>query len=398
MVIAFGVVYCQWAGEPAKPMTLTVPQDFYALRPYHGVKQIQITDDAPIFYILVHGTFHSAEDNTPQAEEHYWGEKEFTEDIPKDFFGPGSNDGKAPIRLTFGWSGGWNDQARKEGGAMLAKGISYLKTTFPHSRVICVGHSHGGNVINVASKQLKPDTAIDCAINLATPVISYNTDKDRFDDKTGYYPSADGMRTLISFYSERDFVQSMGAGASAYKRRYAPIPGIDVYNVRLRKLKGEDDAHSKMRDAITGAKILQLCHKIKQIYKGNKNLIADITPDANSKILVSIKPYKPNKSEVDKVFKGKATDSFWPDWTGKNPDEIKASEADALVFKKRFGFPIDKRSTDLERATFAVQYAGEKAQHRIERGAAQVQKGAEKSLKDAKKGMADAQKKLKSLF
>jgi hypothetical protein len=80
--------------------------------------------------------------------------------------------------------------------------------------------------------------------------------------------------------------------------------------------------------------------------------------------LVCIKPYKGNKSGIiasaKSYFQGKPTDSFWPDWTDKYPAEKAASDQDANIFNRLFGFPMDAELSDLERANEAVkQYAKE---------------------------------------
>jgi hypothetical protein len=136
-----------------------------------------------------------------------------------------------------------------------------------------------------------------------------------------------------------------------------------------------------MHDNVIGAKILQLCQKIKRIYKGNKNLIADITPAARRRKfidalkpadrnrvfaglnidaivempLVSIQPYSASKSAVSTYLTGKSTDSFWPNWTDKYPEETKASAEDAYIFQNIFGFPMDEQLSGIERAAATAE-------------------------------------------
>jgi hypothetical protein len=362
----------------SKTLTVPSPNKFYGTNPYHGAKTIEINDNEPIFLVMVHGTF-SSETDSADPEMLYWGEDEFIEKVPKNFFGPNTNPEKTPIRLTFRWSGNLSDDARKKGGKKLGESIAELYAQFPNAYVICAGHSHGGNVINVASQYLNEKQTIDLVIQLATPVLAYNAKKDTFDNATGYYPNSKAIDTLMIFYSEHDFVQSGGASNSSFKRRYAPIAGIDLYNVRLRKLRGVDDLHVHMHDDVIGKKILQLCHKIKSVYKGNKNLIADITPaprrekfiqerkasfpgmNINEILelpLVCIQPYKGEvskgflnsiKSTAKQTFQGRPTDSFWPNWTGKYPSEIEASNKDARIFKDIFGFSMDEKLTPAQR-------------------------------------------------
>ena len=367
----------------AKELTVPAPNKFYSLRPKHDTKTLEINDGEPIFYILVHGTF-SSETDSKDPEMIYWGEDEFIEKVPKDFFGPNTNPEKEPIRFSFRWSGNMSDDARKKGGQKLAESIRQLYDAFPEAYVICLGHSHGGNVMNVASQALDDKHMIDYAIQLATPVMCYNDKQEKFDNATGYYPNSKAIDTLMIFYSEQDFVQTGGAGQVNFKRRYAPISGIDLYNVRMRKIRGIDDLHVHMHDDIIGGKILKLCQKIKTTYKGNKNLIADITPAERRRKfaeerkvsvtpaelempLVSIKPYSAGKkSTIKGMLQGKSTDSFWPDWTGKYPEEIAASNQDAALFEKIFGFSIDKRLSDVERGVQAAKEMTKEAKRRAE--------------------------------
>lgn len=429
MLMVFGVIHFQWVDTaidisdpvdpdmsilektepqveaPKEPLlapqavkTLVVPPSFYALRPFRKFETIDISDDEPIFYILVHGTF-SAEDDTPVPERNFWGEAEFIERVPRDFFGEGSNFEKAPFRFAFGWSGAWDDNKRKKDGEKFAAGIRYFKRMFPKSRIICLGHSHGGNILNAASQHLKSDDAMDYVIELATPVLTYNAKKEQFDKSSGYYPNANGIGTLMLFYSEMDFVQSLGAGHTSYKRRFGPIAGIDLYNVRLRKLRGKDDLHIRMHDRVIGKKILSLCDTIKKKYRRNKNLIADITaadrrkktidalsPKQRKKLsddlqsynrtmdmlleqpLIAIKPYSGSKSSMSKWFTGESTDAFWTDWNGKSLEEEKRSKEDATLFKDIFGFDIDSQLSLAERSARAVYGAGKEFKRSMNAG------------------------------
>lgn len=383
-------------GLEAKQLKVPGPNKLYPLEPYHNLQEIEIPDEEnePIFFILVHGTF-SSESDSSDPKNLFFGEQEFIEKVPKDFFGEGKNPEKAPIRFAFRWSGNWSDDARIKGGKKLAETIRELYAQFPEAWIICAGHSHGGNVMNVASRYLDENNKMDYAIQLATPVLTYNTKKDIFDPKSEYYPNSKAIDTLMIFYSNQDFVQSGGAGNAAYKRRYAPIEDIDLYNVRMRKIRGLDDLHVHMHDEVVGEKILQLCNKIKKTYRKNKNLICDITPAARREKffadltaghkaellrlitqeelfelpLVSIKPYERPSSGVvastKAYFQGKPTDSFWPDWTNKSLEEKAASDKDAAIFKKLFGFPMDKKLTTLERTTATLDEYRKEAKRRL---------------------------------
>jgi hypothetical protein len=395
-LLAAALVLGSFWGLEAKILKVPGPNKLYALAPYHDAQEIEIPDEdnEPIFFILIHGTF-SSESDSSDPKNIYFGETEFTETVPKDFFGEGKNPEKDPIRFAYRWSGNWSDDAREKGGKKLAETIRELYAQFPDAWVICAGHSHGGNVMNVASRHLDEKNTMDYVIQLATPVLTYNSKKEMFDPSSKYYPNNKAIDTLMIFYSDQDFVQPGGAGNSAYKRRYAPIPGIDLYNVRMRKIRGMDDLHVHMHDEVVGDKILQLCNKIKNTYKNDKNLICDITPAARrqkmfdeltagqkaelmklismdellERPLVCIKPYKGKKSgliaSARSYFQGKPTDSFWPDWTNKYPDEKAESDEDAAIFKKLFGFSMDKQLSDLERAKMTAGEYAKEAKRRL---------------------------------
>jgi hypothetical protein len=88
--------------------------------------------------ILVHGTF-------AKEEDWYRPGGDFYKELEKRAFL------KKHHLVSFMWSGRLNDKARVKGAESLAKLIvSYPK----EEEVILVGHSHGGNVINFASKLL----------------------------------------------------------------------------------------------------------------------------------------------------------------------------------------------------------------------------------------------------
>ena len=101
--------------------------------------------------ILVHGTFAvSAEWSRPGGE--------FYENF--DYHAKRLNQKLIP----FAWSGKLSDAARVQGGRALAKVVlSYP----PHEKIIIIGHSHGGNVINLASQILSDPFAR--LLDLANP-------------------------------------------------------------------------------------------------------------------------------------------------------------------------------------------------------------------------------------
>ena len=247
---------------------------------------------------------------------------------------------------------------------------------------------------------------IDYVIQLATPVIMYNKDIGGFDYTSNYCPNPYIINILMIFYSDIDIIQSGGGLGRGKRRRYPPIPNIyplpynlenkpdwwerewhsntvpiDLYNIRLRKRMGLDDLHTQMDDEVIGKNIFPLCMKIKNTYKINKNLIADITPQEqreeayewtianikNKQIkfnaivllcalqqeicpLISIKIFDETKG-----LEGKTTDSYWR-WESKSSiskqidEEINASNEDNKIFDLIFNFPITERWTETYRA------------------------------------------------
>lgn len=323
---------------------ITIPKDFCILSQTTQEalevdlnSSLEITQQYPVFYILTHGTFAS---RISSRTGHAWGEREFTEQIPQGFFEDERYNEQAPIRLVFGWSGQVNDAARKEGGKLLASGINNIIEQVPQAKIIVLGHSHGGNIINVASQYVAQP--IDVVIQLATPILAYNHRQEQFDNERGYLPEK--INKLFLYFSMNDFVQSIAAGHAYFKRRYAPIEGIDIYNVRL-LVNGNDPLHINMHDKTIGKEILALSNKIQHTYKHNKNLIANIidkdflqNKKTNSNLrdadaIICIQPYSPTCGDI---FTGKSTDKFWPDWTLLSNHENRLNEQQNAIFKQEF--------------------------------------------------------------
>ena len=318
---------------------------------------ILLKKDEPnyIFYILIHGTFSGVYDS--KTPGHLWGEDEFTELIPAHFFGEYPEKDTVPVRLAFGWDGKLSDESRKTAGEKLANGINAIKKQIKknnpdaHVYLLLVGHSHGGNVINVASQKIKEP--IERVIQLATPVLAYDSKTHQFNNSNGYYPH--NFDQLIIYYSMQDFVQSGGALESSFKRRYGPVEGINIYNVRLR-VEGNDPLHIKMHDHLIGKNILALTKKIQNIYKTNHNLIAHIThkkPGAN--LLIAIKPYVKEKNILYDISTGPSTDTYWPLWEGQNQGEKLYNRFQRKLFQNIYQEEIDHQPGPEERLEGALE-------------------------------------------
>jgi pimeloyl-ACP methyl ester carboxylesterase len=110
-----------------------------------------------IVFTLVHGTFARnarwRHTNAPLVKSLFTG------------FGPNT------VVQTYGWSGGNSHSARLRAGAGLAGMIRATAAQYPTHKHILVAHSHGGNVVLYALKEI-PDIPIDGAVCLGTPFIT----------------------------------------------------------------------------------------------------------------------------------------------------------------------------------------------------------------------------------
>lgn len=325
--------------------------------------RITITTKRPIFYILVHGTyaFPFGFDGTT------WGESNFSGLVPQGFFvntaqlQEPAQDTEA-IRISFGWIGLLDDYARKFAGKKLAEGINKIRAQLKRYDIIptfiLLGHSHGGNVINVASQYV--DEPIDMAIELATPILAFNTATQKFDNNTGYLPK--NIKELFLFFSMQDFVQPGGSveGAEHVKRRFSPLPGINLYNIMLR-VNGNYPLHIYMHDEVIGKRMLQLVKKIKDDFLHNKNLVAHLTnvsAKQEADMLVAIKPAF-SLSMINVLDMGTPRiDALWPAIQGKYAEEETRSVKANDIFRKIYGSnmwdipPVEDR---LQKVTEALE-------------------------------------------
>ncbi len=104
--------------------------------------------------------------------------------------------------VSFQWSGANNSAIRIHAGHILKK---LVLERYKEFRIITLSHSHGGNVVNVASS-LKDSPFIDTMIQIATPV------RDPQTDSGIYVPQNFG--TLFQFWSSDDWVVPFGAVSS----------------------------------------------------------------------------------------------------------------------------------------------------------------------------------------
>jgi hypothetical protein len=292
-----------------------------------GQRNLTFDSKTPVFLILIHGTF--------SQDEKFLDDIALNKDpIPQGFFKNSTYDNSLPIKLTYSWSGKNSDSARISGGKALAHGLNNIMQQCQQAgiepKIILMAHSHGGNVSAVASNFVT--NPIDRAIFLATPVLRYDQNKKSGTENDLYLPKS--IKELFLFYSMQDFVQTAGALTSDFKRRYGPITGINIYNVRL-LLNGQEPLHTELYNQVIEDHALELCTIIKSRFIKNKNLVANIAPkNPQADKLVAIKKYDPVKTNP---FTGKSTDDLWKNWetftykTGE-PNEAEISDAARLMF------------------------------------------------------------------
>ena len=114
---------------------------------------ISATDGRPVF-IVVHGTW---------ARKARWTERDspLVQGLTKTWPNAGM--------YRFSWSGINGAEPRLSASLALSRGIAYLTTTFPHSPIVALAHSHGGNVVAWACTRVKQPLA--AAVYLNTPFI-----------------------------------------------------------------------------------------------------------------------------------------------------------------------------------------------------------------------------------
>ena len=132
----------------------------------------------------------------------------------------------------------------------------------------------------------------------------------------------------------------MNAPGIKGRRRFKPIDGINIYNIRL-LVDGKDNSHMKMHNKQIGSKILQLSQKIKCSSPDIHNLVANITSSNNSNLdfLIAPRPHKRKKGIVV------GTDKFWEKAEPESPKiitqkNIIIKNANKL-FKPQYNKPID---------------------------------------------------------
>ena len=111
-----------------------------------------------ISFILVHGTW---------AKQATW--IEASSPFSQKLLAASQNSQVIPFR----WSGSNSEKARRTAGLALADKIEKLASSRPHTEIVIVGHSHGGNVGFFACEALQKKTISVRLVCLGTPFVRY---------------------------------------------------------------------------------------------------------------------------------------------------------------------------------------------------------------------------------
>lgn len=113
------------------------------------------TDNPEIVAILVHGTFARNTDWTKHGSK-------LQQCLLSD---------NASIKfIRFKWSGNNNFRHREKAIESLSILLKQLESSYPHSKLILIGHSHGGNVITATLARFKPNSVVGVAY-LSVPFV-----------------------------------------------------------------------------------------------------------------------------------------------------------------------------------------------------------------------------------
>jgi len=201
--------------------------------------------------------------------------------------------------LPFAWSGKLNTKARRQGAEALAKAI----LSYPRNEtIILIGHSHGGNVINLASQLLndpveqlmknysseklhaeitelvnkaynkicgpqksvpflEKEYLIDIVYLIGTPI-----------DKTNYSPDMKTIKELFNLYSDGDTVQPV---LGFYERLLPSHDRCANLQVILKNSEGSNShpSHFQLHDPLIAKWLLKIPHKLNFSFGQNGKIV-----------------------------------------------------------------------------------------------------------------------------
>lgn len=161
---------------------------------YAGNNPVVFIDPTGLLTIIIPGTFYSEKDWSQGG-----GEQAFINAVTKSF---NETHSTRVVNDKNVWSGADNDAARRKAADYVVQLIKNYGFA-PGEQLNIVGHSHGGNIALLVSRQI--ERKIDNLVTMATPV------------RSDYQPNPAMIGRHINAYSVLDMVQVMGGGFSLSK-------------------------------------------------------------------------------------------------------------------------------------------------------------------------------------
>lgn len=187
--------------------------------------------------------------------------------------------------VPFTWSGSLSHKARVQAAECLARII----LSYEDEPIIVVGHSHGGNIINLASQVLSE-------INEVTPSIfpsgtavflqayrntvsKSSTIKKKKNyiiervyllgtpiDQKNYAPNMKIIEHLYNFYSPKDSIQTV---LGSYSRCIQKLERAINFQITLHNgIESYHPSHEQMHDPLIAQWILSIPYQLKKLKKG----------------------------------------------------------------------------------------------------------------------------------
>lgn len=317
--------------------TARLPENFFFLDNNTLKESISTENKSPIFYVIVpEHTTHLKNDKVKLKQLQMFSQ---SVTVPKDFFQSGSpTKAIKPICLVFCWQERENIQTRKTAGNLLAQGLNSLRYRFKGSKVILLGHGHGGNVINNASKYV--NLPIDIAIELGTPVFP-TTPTEKYKNPEEFHPSKK-IKRLFAFYTEQSFNFAHPTLHPEYEHYFIKTTHKALSNILL-LLNNKHPLPGEMLNAPIGKRILTLCQKIKDSYQIHNHLIAHIStvkPNADMVVALydttTVSTGRKRTSQIaqERFLSKVRSEKFTKDWGRPLAKNLKASERTRTEYKE----------------------------------------------------------------
>lgn len=222
--------------------------------------------------ILIHGTWS-------QGTPRFVSDQAPTFKAVLNYAELGAHVNKQPVDVvSFAWSSFNDHNDRMQGAQNLAQLLDQI--TENYQTISVIGHSHGCNVINIASHKLKKAT-INTAIYFACPV------RERVDTETLYRPT-NKIETLYNFYSFVDKIQMIGSvDVTCPQNIISMHPArifdssrndINVFNIAT-FINNKAPGHTAIMGALGG--LYDILKKIRENYQGAHSFLLHVEIEHN---------------------------------------------------------------------------------------------------------------------